>query len=431
MRTFALKDNQVPKSRVPSPSSSRVSPAGQSRSKRPIFSLQRFVGHEGVRQLPSHQTVKAQEGSTAISPLSARPDPARIQAHPDACSHLQAKLKVNTPGDRYEQEADRIAGEVMAMPGRALWREGSSRHEDCPTCPAEQAGQLSPPIATVGNGTDGASETFAPLTAPGVLRGPGQPLNGLARRFFEPRFGRDLSQVRVHTDPLAAEASRALNARAFTVGRHVFFGAGEYGPENSGGQRLIAHELAHTLQQAHSAVQIQRSNGSPGVSHFSVYNPGDFHWPLLSANRQPEMQAYSAGSIIRGTRYNDYDGWTPAAASFHFELEEAGARVDVRAGAEVGGVQRSTGAGTYVKDAWVEATATPGSAFIDAEVGWSRPFRWVRARWDFQVHDAAAVELPVEIRVQHAGRTTIAQRIIRFFGDGSTEMDFSRTPTTR
>lgn len=430
MRTFALKDNQVPKSRVPSPARSRVSPAGQSRSKRSIFSLQRFVGHEGIWQLPRHQA-QTDDGSTAISPLSARLNSARMPAHPNAVGHLRPKLKVNTPGDRYEQEADRIAGEVMGMPGRALWREGSSRGGDCPTCPAEEAGQLSPPIAAVENGTGGASETFAPLTAPGVLRGPGQPLSGPARRFFEPRFGRDLSQVRVHTDPTAAEASRVLNARAFAVGRHVFFGAGEYRPENSGGRRLIAHELAHTLQQAQHAVQIQRSNGSPGVSHFSVYNPGDLHWPLLSANRQPEMQAYSAGSIIRGTRYNDYDGWTPAAASFHFEVEDAGARVDVRAGAEVAGVQRSTGAGTYVKDAWVEATATPGSAFIDAEVGWSRPFRWVRARWDFQVHDAAAVELPVEIRVQHAGMTTIAQRLISFFGDGSTEMDFTRTPTTR
>ncbi|GKT08125.1 hypothetical protein [Desulforhabdus sp. TSK] len=182
MRTFALKDNQVPKSRVPSLSSSRVSPAGQSRSKRSIFSLQRFVGHEGVRQLPRHQT-QTDVGSTAIAPLSARLNSSRMPAHPNAFSHLQPKLKVNSPGDRYEQEADRIAGEVMAMPGRAQWREGSSRGGDCPTCPAEQAGQLSRPIATVGNGTDGASETFAPLTAPDVLRGPGQPLNGPARRF--------------------------------------------------------------------------------------------------------------------------------------------------------------------------------------------------------------------------------------------------------
>jgi hypothetical protein len=253
----------------------------------------------------------------------------------------------------------------------------------------------------------------------------------MARSFFEPRFGRNFNQVRVHTDPHAAEVSRALNARAFTVGDDVFFGAGEYRPGNSGGRRLIAHELAHTVQQAHNAVKIQRSNGAPGVSHFSVYNPGDFHWPLLSANRQPEMRAYTAGSIIRGTRYGDYDGWTSVTASFEFEVEEAGARVDVDAGAEVKGLHSSTGAGAYVRDAWVEATAIPGSAFIDAEVGWSRPFRWTRARWDFDVHDAAAIELPIEIRAQYGGKTAVAQRIISFFGNGATEIDFRRTPTIR
>jgi hypothetical protein len=82
-----------------------------------------------------------------------------------------------------------------------------------------------------------------------ALSGRGQPLPESARNFFEPRFGYDFSQVRVHTDATAAETARALNARAFTVGRDVVFGAGQYAPETSQGKKLLAHELTHVVQQ--------------------------------------------------------------------------------------------------------------------------------------------------------------------------------------
>ncbi len=82
-----------------------------------------------------------------------------------------------------------------------------------------------------------------------VLRSPGQPLDAQTRAFFEPRFGHDFSQVRVHTDARAAESSQAVNALAYTVGRQVVFGAGQYAPETSAGQKLLAHELTHVVQQ--------------------------------------------------------------------------------------------------------------------------------------------------------------------------------------
>jgi len=81
------------------------------------------------------------------------------------------------------------------------------------------------------------------------LRGGGQPLPESTRAFFEPRFGRDFSQVRIHTDAQAAESARAVNARAFTLGRNVVFSAGEYSPQTNEGRRLLAHELTHTIQQ--------------------------------------------------------------------------------------------------------------------------------------------------------------------------------------
>src|SRR5205085_1631913 len=85
-----------------------------------------------------------------------------------------------------------------------------------------------------------------------VLRSTGQPLDAETRRFMESRFQHDFSGVRVHTDAHAAESARAVDASAYTVGRDVVFGAGRYASQTSTGQRLLAHELTHVVQQANS-----------------------------------------------------------------------------------------------------------------------------------------------------------------------------------
>jgi hypothetical protein len=82
-----------------------------------------------------------------------------------------------------------------------------------------------------------------------VLRSPGQPLGNEVRAFLEPHFGHDFSRVRVHTDERAAESARAVNALAYTVGRDVVFGSGQYSPETRDGRHLLAHELTHVVQQ--------------------------------------------------------------------------------------------------------------------------------------------------------------------------------------
>jgi len=85
-----------------------------------------------------------------------------------------------------------------------------------------------------------------------VLDSPGKPLDTSARAMFEPRFGQDFSQVRVHTDAKAAESARQVDALAYTVGKNVVFGNGQYVPGTSSGTRLLAHELAHVVQQDHA-----------------------------------------------------------------------------------------------------------------------------------------------------------------------------------
>jgi hypothetical protein len=97
-------------------------------------------------------------------------------------------------------------------------------------------------------GNDGDFE--APPIVQAVLRGAGRPLDAQARAALEPRFGRDFSAVRVHTDAHAGESARAVGALAYTVGRQIVFGAGQYRPGSRAGQRLLAHELTHTIQQS-------------------------------------------------------------------------------------------------------------------------------------------------------------------------------------
>jgi hypothetical protein len=82
-----------------------------------------------------------------------------------------------------------------------------------------------------------------------VLRSPGQPLDPETRAFFESRFGHDFSEVRVHDNGSSTESARAVGASAFTVGRDIVFGAGQYAPQTNNGRRLLAHELTHVVQQ--------------------------------------------------------------------------------------------------------------------------------------------------------------------------------------
>ena len=77
----------------------------------------------------------------------------------------------------------------------------------------------------------------------------GQPLDPLTRGFFEPRFSRNFQAVRVHYDSSAADSARGINARAYTSGRHIVFGEGQYSPDSDAGKELLAHELTHVIQQ--------------------------------------------------------------------------------------------------------------------------------------------------------------------------------------
>ncbi len=114
--------------------------------------------------------------------------------------------------------------------------------------------------ATVQRKAMSGSSTSAVDRSPNIDRLRGQPLPMSVRIFFESRFGHDFSRVSVHTDDRAAAKARALNAAAFTVGKDIAFAKGQYAPETISGQKLLAHELTHVVQQrgglpGHSIVQ--------------------------------------------------------------------------------------------------------------------------------------------------------------------------------
>ncbi len=147
---------------------------------------------------------------------------------------LQAKLRINEPGDAYEQEADCVAEQVMRMSDTGVDR-------------LHQAGTPSLVQRRAPAGGMGLME--APQSVQEVLSTPGQPLDAATRDFFEPRFGHDFGAVRVHTDWHAARSARDVQARAYTVGMDLVFGDGGYAPGTASGRRLLAHELAHVFQQ--------------------------------------------------------------------------------------------------------------------------------------------------------------------------------------
>jgi hypothetical protein len=162
---------------------------------------------------------------------------------------LQPKLAIGAINDPLEHEADRVADRVMRMsaPGVSVTVAPPEVSRKCDAC-EEEEGKLQKKEA----GPAGPALGEAPASVHEVLRSQGQPLDAATRAYFEPRFGQDFGRVRVHSDVLAKESARSVNALAYTVGQDVVFGTGQYAPETMAGRKLLAHELAHVIQQEHS-----------------------------------------------------------------------------------------------------------------------------------------------------------------------------------
>lgn len=250
-----------------------------------------------------------------------------------AVQRVLAGLKIGSPDDPAEREADRAADAIVRMPG-ASFR---------PTGPVADAS---------------AAPDSAPARIDG-FHGSGQAPSDAVRAYFAPRLGRTLAGVRFHIDSGAAQLARSLNARAFTVGRDILFGAGEYAPETIEGKRLIAHELAHVAQQRDAPPVIRRKlkldppaytrinpidrilNNRPiGLTTPTINGhalPDNFNQAgqLLLDGLQPKEASYEPKT--KECRFNDFDATVSSDVIIPTEPEKGVWRMDFP-GAGIAGI---------------------------------------------------------------------------------------------
>jgi Domain of unknown function (DUF4157) len=219
----------------------------------------------------------------AARPVRAVVPPGQVQ--------LQSALKVSSPGEAAEKEAEATAARVVR-------RSGPDRPPAAPAAgpggpPRRGLGPLQSTYVSRFRGAVGATgpvlvasrqaagpPRVTPRTAADIAAaGSGAPLPESERRFMEQRFGADFSRVRIHTGERAARLSRQLNAQAFTVGNQIFFGRDRFRPGSPEGRELLAHELTHTIQQG---AAVQRS-----------VEPG----PPVTERSAPQVQRLSLGAV--------------------------------------------------------------------------------------------------------------------------------------
>lgn len=231
-----------------------------------------------------------------------------------ACQVGGGGIRVSVSGEPAELEADQIADKVINMsPGeirpvgggrtsgpdrrRESSGESESQEEAPATLQMKERFASASPLPPGGGGP----------SIPNLLNSEGHPLDQEARGFFEPRLGVNLGQVRVHTDATAAQSARGINARAYTFGEDIVFDSGEYQPDSATGKYLLAHELAHVIQQrnsgnylfarqegdvaAASAVSGMPAQGqmfvgqTPGGVWYYMFNPADYVGWIQSLER--------------------------------------------------------------------------------------------------------------------------------------------------
>jgi hypothetical protein len=164
--------------------------------------------------------------------------------------------------DADDQEADRVAEQVMyASTAETHGQTAPILHGRRQPAPDRTAAPAREALRRIPAEHGVAEETSAPTD--GVPRSTGRPLDDASRALMEARFGYDFGHVRVHTDAYAAESARRAHAVAYTVGRDIVFGAGQYAPETAAGRRVLAHELTHVVQQADHPAQMQRLIRTP------------------------------------------------------------------------------------------------------------------------------------------------------------------------
>jgi len=255
-----------------------------------------------------------------------------LQHHQQSHLSIQAKLAVGASDDPYEREADRVAATVMQTSAASAPHIQRQPEEDEEMVQRKPLASAITPMTrhqesreeneegTHVRRVDGRRTSVEPAVELSIesARGGGQPLPHDLRNRMEQSFGADFSAVRVKADANADNLNRALRSRAFTTGQDLFFKRGEYDPASHAGQEVIAHELAHVVQQTgnvvrrhesarpHTTATQTRRPNSPALVKLRTTAVGHVV-QLLSLKEKNELKRMINGNEIKGLRYDSRD----------------------------------------------------------------------------------------------------------------------------
>ncbi|MEB3180879.1 MAG: DUF4157 domain-containing protein [Nostocaceae cyanobacterium] len=206
-------------------------------STHPILQLQADIGNAAVNHLIQAQHQGNQQ------PIQSKP---LFGGLSQELLPIQPKLSIGTPGDKYEQEADHIAEEVVSQINTSGIQQST---------PSQTVQRSVQPLSD-GGGTVATPEQETSIEQ---AKGNGQPLPENIRQPMEEAFEADFSGVRIHTNAQSDEMNQSIQANAFTTGKDIFFRSDTFNPHTHQGQKLLAHELTHVVQQSGSQPQTQTS----------------------------------------------------------------------------------------------------------------------------------------------------------------------------
>ncbi|HTB80774.1 MAG TPA: DUF4157 domain-containing protein [Opitutaceae bacterium] len=236
----------------------------------------------------------------------------------------RSQLSIGAPGDRYEQEAEQMAEHVLRMPDPATDRSRGAQQrvtpqigQFCNSSGGQIQREMRQPYAIEEGSVREKEDLVQAREQPGhiprlspefesriaTLQGGGQRLAEPVRASMESRFGHDFSRIRIHTHETAAALAASINARAFTLGRDLVFGAGQYAPGSETGRRLIAHELTHSIQQGQAPHLNQSKRKASAPASDTKARPSSFS--PATPSPMPSLSTAPSGSrTIRCVRWN-------------------------------------------------------------------------------------------------------------------------------
>jgi Domain of unknown function (DUF4157)/OmpA family len=251
---------------------------------------------------------------------------------------FQPKLTINNSNDQFEKEADAMADKVMRMPQPLIQAKPipiNSVQRKCAHCEEEEKQMQRKEMNGSETNADHTLENYI-----GNINGSGQSLSNEVRNFYEPRFCYDFSNVKVHTDSVAAKSAQSINALAYTSGNNIVFNSGEYSPNTDSGKRLLGHELTHVIQQGTNTNVVRRQEDPSARPPEIEPPPNSITIDLLDpANSSVRIQGFSLpsprdilngvgrlGDLVRGSNAGTDFQWPPPALTPE-QIHEAACRI--------------------------------------------------------------------------------------------------------